>query len=146
MTQPRPFNGQDINVAAAATRAILDTLLTGAGLSFAQFVALRAMAAGGPGTRDEVAGRINGPGAEPDALRRAVDDLVAAGLVTDTGQVEPTERGRDLFERITATSVRVGDRLFEGIPAEDQVVTKRVLDLITERARAAGAELAGQAL
>jgi len=140
MTQPRPFNGQDINVAAAATRAILDMLLAEAGLTFHQFVALRAM----PGERAAVAERAAGPGADTAALGRAIDELAAAGLAHGT-PIEPTTRGRELLERITAASVRTGDQLFDGIPIEDQVIVKRVLDLVTERAKVLRSELAGQA-
>ncbi|HEV7651638.1 MAG TPA: hypothetical protein VGP26_26090 [Actinophytocola sp.] len=140
MTQPRLFNGQDINIAAAATRGVLDTLLTSAGLTFLQFVALRAM----PGERAAVAERAAGPAAPAPAVRAAIDELEAAGLANGD-PVEPTARGRELFERITAESVRIGDRLFEGIPAADQATAKRVLDLITTRAASARAELTAQA-
>ncbi|WP_291413922.1 MarR family transcriptional regulator [Actinophytocola sp.] len=146
MTRPRVFNGQDINVAAAATRGILDTLLTEADLSFEQFIALRAMAAE-PAGREAIGARASGPAADQASVLRAITALEAAGLATGSAdRVEPTERGRQLVERVAAASLRVGDQLFEGIPADDQVVAKRVLDLITERARALRAELSGQAL
>jgi hypothetical protein len=141
MTQPRPFNGQDINIAAAATRGVLDTLLASAGITFHQFVALRAM----PGERAAVAEKAAGPGAGADAIRQAIVELAEAGLAHGD-PIEPTVRGRELFERITATSVGVGDQLFDGISAADQATAKRVLDLVTERALAARARLAGQAL
>ena len=146
MTAPRTVNGRDINVAAAATRAVLTALLDEAGVTFDQFVALRLMTIGGPGGRDEVAGRDTAPGADVTAIRAAITELEAAGLATGDEPIEPTERGRELFERVSGESLRLGDRLFEGIPADDQVATKRVLDLITERAVAMRAELAGQPL
>jgi DNA-binding MarR family transcriptional regulator len=141
MTTPRAFNGRDINVAAAATRAILTGLLDEAGLTFDQHVALRLLVTGGPGERDEVVDRDGGPGFDRAAVRAALTELESAGLASGDERVEPTERGRELYERITAATVRAGDRLFEGIPADDQAVAKRVLDLVTERAVAVRAEL-----
>jgi hypothetical protein len=146
MTTPRALDGRDINIAAVATRAILTTLLEEAGLTFDQHVALRLLTAGGPGERDEIAGRDGGPGADPAAVRAALTELDAAGLVTGGERIEATERGRELFARLTAATVRAGDRLFDGIPADDIAVTKRVLDRITERAVAVRADLAGQLL
>jgi hypothetical protein len=142
MTTPRAVNGRDINVAAVATRAVLTALLDQAGLTFDQHVALRLLVIGGPGTRDEITSRDGGPGFDPAAVRAVIPELVMAGLATGNERVEATARGRELHERITTATVRAGDRLFEGIPAADIAATKRVLDLVTERA----VEAAGQPL
>jgi hypothetical protein len=142
MTTPRAVSGRDINVAAVATRAILTALLEEAGLTFDQHVALRLLVTGGPGTRDEITSRDGGPGFDPVAVRTVIPELVMADLATGDERVEATERGRELYQRITAATVRAGDRLFEGIPAADIAATKRVLDLVTERAVAVRSELA----
>ncbi|MGH3759635.1 MarR family transcriptional regulator [Actinophytocola sp.] len=146
MTTPRALDGRDINIAAAATRAVLTVLLDEAGLTFDQSVALRLMAIGGPGARDEVAGRDTAPGADRAAVRAAITELEATGLAAGDERVELTERGRELLERVTAATLRASDRLFEGIPTDDVATTSRVLDLITERAVVVRADLAGQAL
>jgi hypothetical protein len=141
MTTPRVFNGRDINVAAAATRAILTALLDDAGLTFDQFVALRLMTIGGPGGRDEILDRDGGPGFDRAVIGTAITELEAAGLAAGGERIEPTGRGRELFERVSAESVRLGDQLFEGIPADDQATAKRVLDLVTTRAVAVRSDL-----
>jgi DNA-binding MarR family transcriptional regulator len=144
VTEQRIFNGQDINVAAAATRAILDALLDREGVTFGQFVALRGLAGiGAPASRDAVAQRAAGPAADVATVRRAIDQLEAAGLVAAAEQdlVVPTESGQELFERVTTATVRAGDELFDGIAGQDLAVTKRVLDQVTQRAQAVHARL-----
>lgn len=94
---------------------------------------------------DSGSGTVAGPGADPPSPLAALSELEAAGLATGA-RVEATGHGRELFARIAAATARAGDRLFEGIPADDIAATKRVLDRITERAVAVRAELAGQPL
>jgi hypothetical protein len=124
MTQPRVFNGQDINVAAAAARGVLDQLLAEEDLDFARYVTLRSL--------------VNG--AEPPAgyAEDALPRLASDGLTTPSG--EPTPRGREIIERVTAASARTGDLLFADIPHDDLETTRRVLNLVTERANAVRAE------
>jgi DNA-binding MarR family transcriptional regulator len=144
MTEPRIFNGQDINLAAAATRSILDTLLERESLTFPQYVALRGSTiVGEPTDRETMARQASGPAADEASIQRAIDQLDADGLVSvdELSRVAPTGRGRELYERIRAVSVRAGDELFEGIAREDLEVTKRVLDQVTERAVAVRARL-----
>lgn len=130
MTAPRTFNGRTINVAAAATRGILETLLSKEGLSFEDWVTLRAVATG-----QEVPSAVLGE----DAVAAALTRLQSAGLLQSAN--EPTAEGRELFERITEAGDRVGDQLFEGIDAQDLAAAERVLDLVTERATAVRAQL-----
>jgi DNA-binding MarR family transcriptional regulator len=131
MTTPRVLNGRDINIAAAATRSILDGLLDHADLTFTQFVALRAL----PADRDSLARNASGPAATPDALIAALDQLIARGLVTGADHCERTTQGQQLFERINSASLRAGDQLYEGIADNDLQATKRVLDIVTQRAK-----------
>jgi DNA-binding MarR family transcriptional regulator len=139
MTEPRNISGQDINVAAAATRAILDTLLDREGVTFAQYVALRALVGlGEPSTRAAVAQRAAGPASPEPMIRQAVDELEAAGLVSadpaDPHRVVPTPTGQELFERVFTASARAGDEVFDGVAGQDLVAAKRVLDHVTRRA------------
>jgi DNA-binding MarR family transcriptional regulator len=146
MTAPRTFSGRDINIAAAATKGILDALLRREGVTFDQYVTLRALAtAATPVDRDTLATTAAGVVADESTLRQALDDLVVAGLA-DTDEknaklVGPTAKGRTLFERITEESTRAGDRLFDGITEDDIAAAKRVLDVVTERATAVHAQL-----
>lgn len=136
MTEPRIFNGQDINVAAAATRGILDAVLDREDVTFHQFVALRAIAGSGtPIDRAAAAKRAAGPAADEASVRQAIDQLETAGLVVvDEDLATPTPAGQELFERVTSIVLRSGDELFDGIARQDLEITKRVLDQITERA------------
>ena len=137
MTAPRTIDGRDINVAAAATRSILTAVLKREGLTFEQYIVLRTAVLNGPATPavlvETAAGPANAAG-EPDVLRKTLDPLRDKGLA-DLGElVEATQRGRDLVERVTTEATAAGDRLFEGISGEDLATTKRVLNLVTERA------------
>jgi DNA-binding MarR family transcriptional regulator len=143
MTAPRTFNGQNINLAAAATRGVLDALVARAGLTFEQFVTLRTLVGAGPADRETVARTTAGPAADEAAIGRALDQLEAAGLIR-TGEnclFEPAPQGKELFEQVSMASAQAGDQLFEGIDGRDLAVTERVLDLITRRAKTVRAEL-----
>jgi DNA-binding MarR family transcriptional regulator len=133
MTAPQVISGQDINVAAAATRSVLDGLLHQAGLSFTQFVALRAL----PGERDALVRNASGPAAGEEALSGALDELVENGFVfvDKSGSFDRTERGEELFERIAAASARASAEIYGGIASDDLVAAKRVLDIVTTRAK-----------
>lgn len=60
------------------------------------------------------------------------------GMITtstdDLGTIELTSPGEALFEKVIATRSDLRDQLYGGIPPEDFATTKRVLDLIRERA------------
>jgi hypothetical protein len=82
ITAPRILNGQDINVAAAATRAVHDALVAKAGTTFEQLVALRALVgAGAAADRDTAAA----PAADEAAVKQALHHLEAAGLIQTNG-------------------------------------------------------------
>lgn len=142
-TMTRTFNGREINAAAVATRGILDDLLAKAGLSFADWAALRAVVST-PATRVDVVHRTAAQGViiELDA-EYALDTLKNTGLVQSTGEeVAPTTKGIELFERITVESARAGDQLFDGIDESEILVAQRVLRQVTERATEVRAQLA----
>jgi DNA-binding MarR family transcriptional regulator len=144
MTAPRTFNGRNINIAAAATRSILDTLIEREGITFPQYITLRALV-GSSTERDALVSAVAGPVADEPVIREALDELMTAGLARvaaqDTDLIEATPQGIELFTRVTEASTRAGDQLFEGIAEADIAAAKRVLDLITERAAAVHAQL-----
>ncbi|GAB2972781.1 hypothetical protein GCM10017788_74720 [Amycolatopsis acidiphila] len=136
MTTPRTINGRTINVAAAATRSVLETLLDKEGLDFDAWIALQYVTE--PTTREAVRGSITVPGAPGGpAIEAALDRLAAAGLLRESGgQVERTAEGTELFGRITAVTAQIGDQLFDGIDPRDLAAAERVLERVTERATA----------
>lgn len=141
-TMTRTFNGRDINEAAIATKAILDDLIARAGLSFAEWVVLRAVVKA-PASRGDLMADIVVPGVVVELeADYALDELEKSGLVrSTTKKVGPTAKGIELFERITVESTRAGDQLFEGIDESEILVAQRVLHQVTQRAAKIRAQL-----
>ena len=145
---PAPIlTSRDVNLAAIATRAILDTLLEDAGLSFDHSILLsqadEAAAEGGDLTVDDVVRRrtvdLRRPAEEADAV---VADAVEAGLVTLDGSViRVTAVGRAVQDGIQAEVRDVVQRVYADLSTEDLVVARRVIDTVTERARVEVARL-----
>lgn len=142
MTTAPPLTGQDINVAASATRALFNIQLDRAGIAFEEWVALRALAAPGPAQRATVRGRL----AEllsvaPATVERLFDGLAARGLVREDGSgdaptVDLTPEGRTVFEQVNNGGLAVAAELYGDMDADDLATTKRVLADVTERAKA----------
>lgn len=136
---PEPvLAGQHIGRAHLATRALLERQLDG--LPFPAWTALNLVGqASGPLTADACRAAL-GAGLKIDepAAAGVVDQLAGLGLVvTRGGVVGLTSSGQEVFERVTAAIARIVATLYGDIPEEDQVVTRRVLDLIKVRADAA---------
>jgi DNA-binding MarR family transcriptional regulator len=132
------LNGRDINVAANATRAILTSVLHAEGLVFVQWAVLNNLPADENLTREELSGRLVALGvADSEAIAKAVDDLHASDLLAtgEHGFLSLTEQGNAVVERVSATSTKLGDQLYDGMDAEDLATTKRVLETITDRAQ-----------
>lgn len=132
-TAERTINGRDINLAAAAAKSVLTAVLEREGLTFGQSIVLRTAVLSDEAVDVETllenaAGPAVGTVAE---LRPAIGFLNSRGLLAGS---EATSAGRALFELITADSTAAGDRLFEGFTADELATTKRVLNLVTERA------------
>jgi len=135
-TTERTISGRDINLAAAAAKSLMTVLLDREELTFGQYIVLRTAVLGGETVTAETllensAGPAIGTVAE---LRPAIGLLTGRGLLAGDDVLEATPAGRKLVERITADSTAAGDRLFEGFTAEELDTTKRVLNLVTERA------------
>ncbi|MEU9627443.1 MarR family winged helix-turn-helix transcriptional regulator [Streptomyces luteogriseus] len=141
-TSTPPVGPRDIALAHYAGRALLETVLARHGITFQQSVTLRlAAVADGPVGREQLVDGVTGA-LKIDAaeVHRVLDELVAAQLLTPDGSsdVRITEAGRELYATTSGETAPITARIYDGIPAEDLVVTGRVLSLITERA---GAEL-----
>jgi hypothetical protein len=143
MTTPLPtgptFSGQDIGVAAAATRALLDGLLARAGTDFPAWVALRRLSQPGPApTVDELRrDLINLLTIDATSAALIVERLAARGWTAPNGAaVTLTPEGTAFHRRLVEQTGQLTGELYQGIDAADLAAAKRVLGEVTQRANA----------
>src|SRR5262245_54119806 len=71
----------------------------------------------------------------------AIQEVLSLGLAAAEGEkLVLTSAGTTRFEQIRAGSAGIVERLYADLPIEDQRTTRRILEIVTERANA---ELAG---
>jgi DNA-binding MarR family transcriptional regulator len=134
MTTPAPLlNGMDINLAARATRDVLDALLDQAGLTFPEWVAMQTLAAPNqhaerPALVTDLATRLR---IDPAAVAEVLDSLATSGLIADE---RLTPSGAALCARIQAGIGRITATLYADFAPEDLATTRRVLLELTDRA------------
>ncbi|MGW2639112.1 MarR family winged helix-turn-helix transcriptional regulator [Streptomyces sp. NPDC001348] len=148
MTTSAPLvDGRVIGLAHYASRAVLERVLAPYGVTFQQFVALRlAAVADGPVRADDlVDGVVTTVKAAAADVRGTVEELVTAGLLApeEPLRIRLTDAGRELYAKGSAETAAVAARLYAGIPEEDRAAAGRLLTLVTERANAELAALAG---
>ena len=142
-----PLAGQ-INVAARATRGLLDAVLAEAGTTFSSWTVLAALGARGPAIQKDLAKSVNMIG--PSIVER-IDQLESAGLVVRSPVPEDrraslvglTDEGKALIDRLQGVMRATEDALTDGLGEDDVRTTRRVLAQVTERARALRAERSG---
>jgi MarR family transcriptional regulator, transcriptional regulator for hemolysin len=142
-----PLAGQ-INVAARATRSLLDAVLAEAGTTFSSWTVLAALSARGPAIQRDLAKSLNMIG--PSIVER-IDQLESSGLVTRSpvpgdrraSRVDLTDEGRALIARLHSVMRSTEDALTKGLDPGDVQATRRVLAQIAERARTLRAGRAG---
>ena len=131
------LNGQIIGQAERTTRAVLERLLTDTDTPFHQWVALNLLgneAQSEPQLVDHLAAGLL---IDHSAARSAVDAVRSNGLIDGVDPVVLTADGRARFDTITAGIAEISARLYSDLPHDDLVVARRVLETLTERARAA---------
>lgn len=136
-----------IGQAERSLRALLDPLISDAGLSFSQWTVLVFLHGKPPLTRPELIDRqLVGRIASFDAAAAAVDDLLARNLVevaapTTSGnpQLVLTQLGTQIFQSLFSRVSSLAGALTQGIPEVDVEATRRTLGQIV---RNADAELA----
>ncbi len=137
MTQPATLNGQVIGQAERATRAVLEVLLAEAGTTFTEWVALNLVATQGDTAIDSLVEQlVTGLRIADSEARAAIDDLVRAALITVSDEVRLTADGRPRYQRISDGIAEITRRLYHDLPHDDLVVARRVLETLTQRARA----------
>jgi MarR family transcriptional regulator for hemolysin len=142
-----PLAGQ-INVAARATRGLLDAVLAAAGTTFSSWTVLAALSARGPAIQRDLAASLKMIG--PSIVER-IDQLESAGLVTRSAVpgdrraslVELTSDGKALIARLQGVMRSTEDALTSGLDPREVEVTRRVLARVADRARTLRAERAG---
>jgi MarR family transcriptional regulator for hemolysin len=142
-----PLAGQ-INIAARATRGLLDAVLAQAGTTFSSWTVLAALSARGPAIQRDLAKSLNMIG--PSVVER-IDQLESAGLVTRSpvpgdrraSLVDLTGEGRALIARLHDVMRATENALTDGLAPDDVQATRRVLTQVAERARTLRAERAG---
>jgi hypothetical protein len=125
------LNGQLIGQAERVTRALLDRLLAGAGITFIQWVALNVTATADPDDLEtQVAGGLR---VAPVEARAAIATLVEQGLLRPEGGL--TTAGRSRYEEIAAGIAEISRRLYADLPADDLAAAARMLAAVIGRAQ-----------
>jgi DNA-binding MarR family transcriptional regulator len=142
----QPVTGQDINVAARATRRLLEGLLAEAGTSFPTSATLNTLVARGPSVPKEHLVRELGAGLDVDSstVLALLRHLKTRGLVRETrpgGEATPlhielTPAGEAEHRRLRTIVGAATAELYSGFDADDLATARRVLVTVTERAAA----------
>jgi hypothetical protein len=137
-----PVTGQDIGVAARATRTVLDRFLAGAGTDFATWFALRRLSqAGEPLPRNRfVHLLVDQLGIDPASAlllvqRETAHGWLAAGV---DGALELTPEGSAFYAILLAGVTAITSDLYGGIDPGDLAAARRVLVEVAHRATARG--------
>jgi DNA-binding MarR family transcriptional regulator len=131
--------GRQIHLTAHALRAVRNTALETHGIPFELWVVMENVAEARGVNREQLITRLTELTVHDAAgAADAIDQLRRRGLVSTPvdGTIELTDQGRELCDRVIATRSNLRDQLYGGIAKEDVATTKRVLDLIRERAEA----------
>jgi MarR family transcriptional regulator, transcriptional regulator for hemolysin len=140
--------GRQVNVAARATRGLLDAALASEGATFADWTVLAALNTRGPLVQKDLARSLDMIG--PSMVER-IDRLEKAGLVVRSAVpddrraslVSMTDAGRERFTALQAAMRSTEGALTAGIDPKDIETAVRVLAQVAERARSLRAQLPG---
>jgi DNA-binding MarR family transcriptional regulator len=134
--QPPPPLTRSLGEAERTLRALLQTELDEAGLSFPEWTTLVTLDVAGPLPRAELVERqIVGRIAPADEAEAAIDRLVAAGLLVTEPALARTEAGEALYRPLRHRVNELSLRIYAGLPPDDLATTQRTLDEIARRAR-----------
>jgi DNA-binding MarR family transcriptional regulator len=137
----QPVNGQDINMAARATRKALDVVLAEQGTAFPPVATLNTLVSrGGVLERQTLIAQLaRGLDVNAETVQTVLHGLETRGLVHTTTQdasprVQLTPEGQAEHARLTSIIGGLTATLYAGFDADDLAVTRRVLVTLTERA------------
>jgi hypothetical protein len=129
-------------------RALLERLLDGAGLAFAEWTALVILDVASPLSTEELVRRqVGGRVAPEDEARAAVDGLLGRGLISpaegthgagygDDTRLAPTAAGETVYRSLRRSVDRITGDLYGDLPRADLEATRRTLEEIARRANA----------
>jgi hypothetical protein len=136
-------NGQDIGVAARATRSVLDRFLATAGIDFDLWIALRVIdQAGRALPRAElVQTLVTNLGLDPATARLLIERVVALGWYAPSGAdlIGLSQAGVERYASLLAGVGDITAELYGGIDVADLMAAKRVLVEVARRAAARAA-------
>ena len=137
-TTAPPLNGQDINLAARATRLVLVDALQPLDTSFEEWVTINLVATGQADTATAVQRRLAaGLGLATEAVDAVLDELVVSVVLERHGdRLSLTDEGRRRWDAGQAIVAEIVRDLYDGIDPEDLAATRRVLVEVTGRAEA----------
>ncbi|MEU0316041.1 hypothetical protein [Nocardioides sp. NPDC006273] len=130
-----PLTGANLGVAYFAIRKNLLDVLDDFDLTFEQSLLLNYLRQGDASRADLVASTADNIKISAAEVESHLDAAIARGLIADG--LTLTEEGDRLQQQITERVQPLTRTFFADIPAEDMVVTARVLATLTERANAA---------
>jgi MarR family transcriptional regulator, transcriptional regulator for hemolysin len=133
--------GRQVNVAARATRGLLDAVLAESGTTFSGWTVLAALSAEGPIIQKDLAQSLDMIG--PSIVER-IDQLESAGLVARSSVPEDrraslvslTDEGRALFGQLREVMRQTEAALLQGLDPDDVQIARRVLGHVADQARA----------
>ena len=133
--------GRQIHMAAHALRAVRNTALENNGIAFELWVVMEAMAETPGMNRQRLISRLAQLAVHDQAsAAHAIDELRERGLITTTADdlatIELTDQGKALSQKVIAARNELRNQLYADITPEDFETTRRVLDLIRQRAAA----------
>jgi DNA-binding MarR family transcriptional regulator len=131
---------QSIGQAENALRAILDRILAQTRITFVQWVMLNMISRGESGVaREQLVRQIAGAlKLDEQPILAALGGLTTRTLITgqsgETGRVALTAAGEELFHTLRQRIESVAEHLYGDLPAEELAITRRILEVVTERA------------
>jgi DNA-binding MarR family transcriptional regulator len=135
-----PVTGQDINLAARATRKALEVLLAEQGTSFPPLATMNVIASrGNLLSRDAVVRTLaNALDVDPQSVATILHGLQSRGLVRATADdhFALTEAGVAEHQRLTDITRELTAKLYADFEPDDLAAARRVLVTLTERAEA----------
>jgi len=143
MTRPPILTSRSIGIAENALRAVLMRTLSGTGLTYQRWVAMKLVADSlSPVPVTSIVERL------ADVLKldervalATIDDLHGLDLVERSDQkVSITLRGMFLHRQLCEETGVIAQRIYAGLDPDDLAATYRVLSTVTERANALLAE------
>jgi hypothetical protein len=132
-----PLSGQDINLAASATRQLLIATLAPLDVTFEQWTVINQVGSGqttdDTGVRARLVAGLQLSDAEIDAIFLAAAPWVARD---DDGRLTLTDAGRDLFAQGSTIVAGLVAELYAGFSPEELARTRQILVEVTARAAA----------